>query len=58
MSSSDFPTTCTSAVPPEAFADRSGSVELEAVGISRFSRLEFSDMLRFFDSAVPRHHLP
>ena len=44
MDPSDFPTAYTSAVPPEAFADRSNSEELETVGISRFSRLKFSDM--------------
>ena len=58
MKSSDFPSAYMSAVPPEAFADRSNSKELETVGISRFSRLKFPDMLRFYDSAVPPHHLP
>ncbi len=44
MEPSDFPSAYMSAVPPEAFADRSNSEELETVGISRFSRLKFSDM--------------
>ena len=57
-SSSDFPAACMSAVPSWTFADRSDGFPSEAVGISRFSRLEFSDMLRFFDSAVPLDRLP
>jgi hypothetical protein len=52
MGSSDFPTTYTSVVPPVAFTDRCDSLESQVVGISRFSRLEFPDMLRFYDSAV------
>ena len=53
---SDSPRTCASAVPPEAFSDRSQrskNVLWEVCGVSRFSRLEFPDMLRFYDSAVP-----
>jgi len=57
-SSSDFPAAYMSAVPPWAFADRSDSLESETAGISRFSRLEFSDMHRFSDSAVPLGHSP
>ena len=56
--SSDFPTACMPAVPPGAFSGRSESCDLEAMGISRFSHLEFPDMLRFYDSAVPARHLP
>jgi hypothetical protein len=60
--SSDFPETCISAVPPEAFSDRSTIALLQAIveisGISRFSRLKFLRMLRFFDSAEPFHRLP
>jgi hypothetical protein len=43
-----------SVLPPVAFTDRSQSkVVWEADEVSRFSRLEFPDMLRFYDSAVP-----
>lgn len=52
-----LPSAFTSAVPPVAFADRSDSSP-DALGISRFSRLKFPDMLRVFDSAVPLHRLP
>ena len=53
--SSDCPETFMSAVPPEAFSDRSQrskNVLWEISGLSRFSRLEFLRMLRFSDSAV------
>jgi hypothetical protein len=60
--SSDFPETYISAVPPKAFSDRSTIALLNALaeisGISRFSRLKFLRMLRFFDSAEPFHRLP
>ena len=52
MDPSDFPMAYTSAVPSETLTDRPSSFELETMGISRFSRLEFPDMLRFYDSAV------
>ena len=55
MDSSDSPRTCASAVPPEALSDRSQrskNVPWEDCGVSRFSRLEFPDLLRFYDSAV------
>jgi len=57
MDPSDFPMAFSSAVPPVAFSDRSDTSS-EALGISRFSRLKFPDMLRFYDSAVLLHHSP
>ena len=54
MNPSDFPSAFMSALPPVMFADRSRlRCRRETGGISRFSRLEFPDMRRFFDSAAP-----
>jgi hypothetical protein len=55
---SDCPATCTSALPPKAFADRSVSRDSDFAGLSRFSRLEFPRMLRVFDSAADARTLP
>ncbi|REJ88259.1 MAG: hypothetical protein DWQ35_19970 [Planctomycetota bacterium] len=54
MDPSDFPSAFLSALPPVMFSDRSPPhCGKETDGISRFSRLEFPDMRRFFDSAAP-----
>ncbi len=59
--SSDFPSAFTPAVPSERFSDRPRGrpgTTRGTDGISRFSRLEFPDMLRFYDSAVPAYRSP
>ena len=51
--SSDFPEATIPAVPLKSFSDHSQQPEgcREISGISRFSRLKFLGLLRFFDSA-------
>ena len=50
--SCDLPLACMSDLPSETFPDRSESCDLEANGLSRFSRLKYCCMLRFSDSAA------